>query len=44
MKDILTLTIAGLTLWWVTSWVDSAYADVVFDNNTAWFYVTLFSF
>ena len=44
MKDFLTLIIAGLALWWVQYLVDSAYAEVVYTNNTAWLYVTLFSF
>ena len=44
MKDLLTLIIAGLAIWWVQYLVDSAYADVAFANNTAWFYVTFFSF
>lgn len=29
MKDFLTLFIAALCLWWVTSWVDLAYAEEI---------------
>lgn len=44
MKDMLTLIIAGILLWWVTSWVDSAYANLVFEDNKAMIWIQVFSF
>jgi hypothetical protein len=40
MKDLLLITIAGVLLWWI----HSAEANLVFTNNTAWYFFQVFSF
>ena len=44
MKDLITLTIAGILLWWVAVYFDTAYGDVLFDDNKAWILIKVFSF
>jgi hypothetical protein len=44
MKDLLTLTVVGILLWWVMVWPEPSKADVVFDDNKAMVWVKVFSF
>ena len=44
MKDLLTITIAGILLYWVMVWPEDAKADVVFEDNKAMVYIKVFSF
>jgi hypothetical protein len=40
MKDLIILTFAGILLWWI----HSAEAELAFTNNTAWYFIQVFSF
>jgi hypothetical protein len=44
MKDLITITIAGILLYWVMLWPDNAFAELVFQDNKAMVYVKVFSF
>jgi cytochrome c oxidase assembly factor CtaG len=44
MKDLLTITIVGILLWWVMIWPDNAWSEVVFEDNKAMVWVKVFSF
>jgi len=44
MKDLITITIAGILLYWVMVWPDSAQAELVFQDNKAMVWVKVFSF
>jgi hypothetical protein len=44
MKDLITITIAGILLYWVFMWPDIAWADLVFEDNKAIVWIKVFSF
>jgi hypothetical protein len=44
MKDLITITIAGILLYWVMLWPDNVFAELVFEDNKAMVYVKVFSF
>lgn len=44
MKDLLTITIAGILLYWVMIWPETANAELVFEDNKAMVYIKVFSF
>jgi hypothetical protein len=44
MKDLFTVSIAGILLWWVAMWPIEGKADLVFTGNTAWYFFQVFSF
>lgn len=44
MKDLITITIAGILLYWVMVWPDNAWADIVFEDNKAMVWIKVFSF
>jgi len=44
MKDLFTISIAGILLWWVAFWPIEGEAALVFTGNTAWYYFQVFSF
>jgi hypothetical protein len=44
MKDLFTISIAGILLWWVAVYFDTAWGDVIFDDNKIWVVTKVFSF
>ena len=44
MKDLITITIAGILLTWVIFYPDSAWADLVFEDGKATIWIELLSF
>jgi hypothetical protein len=44
MKDLFTISIAGILLWWVAFWPIEGDAALLFQGNTAWYYFEVFSF
>lgn len=44
MKDLFTIGIAAILLWWVAIWPIEVKADLVFVGNTAWYFLQVFSF
>jgi hypothetical protein len=44
MKDLFTIGIAGILLWWVAFWPIESKADLVFQDNKAMVYIKFFSF
>lgn len=44
MKDLITIFIAAVLLWWVVIWPDNAWADLVFEDNKAMVWIELLSF
>jgi hypothetical protein len=44
MKDLITITIAGILLWWVAVYYEPAWASLVFEDNKAIVWIKIFSF
>jgi len=44
MKDLFTISIAGILLWWVIVWPMDSKADIVFADNKAMVWIKVFSF
>jgi cytochrome c oxidase assembly factor CtaG len=44
MKDLIAFTVAGILLYWVMIWPDSAYANIVFEDNKIWIVYKVFLF
>ena len=44
MKDLLTLTIVGVLLFWVMVWPEPAHAELVFADNKVMVWIKVFSF
>jgi cytochrome c oxidase assembly factor CtaG len=44
MKDLITITIVGILLWWVMLWPEDGWSDVVFQDNGVWIVTRVFSF
>jgi hypothetical protein len=44
MKDLFTISIAGILLWWVAFWPIDGKADLVFQDNRVMVWIKVFSF
>lgn len=44
MKDLITITIVGILLWWVMLWPEDGWSEIVFEDNKAIIVVKVFSF
>jgi hypothetical protein len=44
MKDLFTISVAGIMLWWVVMWPIESKADLVFQDNKAMVWIKVFSF
>jgi hypothetical protein len=44
MKDLFTILVAGILLWWVMIWPMDTHAEVIFADNKVMVWVKVFSF
>jgi hypothetical protein len=44
MKDLITISIVGILLYWVAVWPDIAWADLVIEDGKAMVLLKVFSF
>ena len=44
MKDLFTISITGILLWWVMVWPMDSKADIIFADNKAMIWIKVFSF
>jgi hypothetical protein len=44
MKDLFTIGVAAIMLWWVMMWPLDSHAELVFADNKAMVWIKVFSF